>query len=290
MKVLILGASGMLGHMLFAGLLKRGIDVYGSTRTPLHCCKSWQGRLRHGINALDLPSIIALLDEVRPNVLVNAVGLIRQLPEGQEALPCLLVNAVLPHQLLELCRERGIRLIHYSTDCVFDGKAGRPYTEEDRPTATDIYGLTKFLGEVSSPPALTIRTSIIGPELRGKHSLVEWFLAQKKCVSGYTEVIYTGLPTSEHVHILAEYILPRKDLYGLFQVAAEPISKHDLLSLVAAIYQKDIQILPDSSVKEDKRLSGEAFYRATGYIAPPWPEMIAEMHRAHQRNAINFIR
>ncbi len=284
MKILILGASGMLGHMLFSELLERGLDVYGSTRAPLDCRKEYQTRLVSGVDALNMPSVLGVLDTVRPQVLINAVGVIRHLPEGREALPCIQMNAAFPHMLLQACTARNIRLIHYSTDCVFDGKAGRPYTESDRPTASDVYGLTKYLGEVAGPNALTVRTSIIGPELRGKHSLLEWFLAQEGAVRGFTEAIYTGLPTSEHARILAEYILPRPDIAGLYQVAAPAISKYDLLRLIAETYQKPIIITPDKSVQEDKRLSGEAFQALTGYVPPVWTDMLAAMRRVHEKS------
>lgn len=285
MKILVLGASGMLGHMLFAELLERGLDVLGTTRTPMKSCYDWQHRLISGVDASVFTSVLTALNTIKPDVLINAVGLIRHLPEGKEILPCLNINATFPHLLQQTARERGIRLIHYSTDCVFDGKANRPYTEQDRPTASDVYGLTKFLGEVSGSQTVTIRTSIIGPELRGKHSLIEWFLAQHGCVKGYTRAIYTGLPTSEHARILAEYILPHSDIEGLLQVAAEPISKYELLRLVADIYGKTIEVIPDGSVQEDKSLSCEAFKSLTGYEAPAWPEMIRAMREAQLRIA-----
>jgi dTDP-4-dehydrorhamnose reductase len=186
------------------------------------------------------------------------------------------------------CAARGIRCIHYSTDCVFDGKKGRPYTEQDRPTAPDVYGLTKFLGEIGGPSALTIRTSIIGPELRGKHSLLEWFLAQTGRVRGFTGAVYTGLPASEHARILAEHILPRETLQGLYHISASPITKCDLLRLVAQVYEKRIEIVPDDTVQEDRSLSCEAFRAVTGYVAPPWPEMIGAMREAHTRSAAQW--
>lgn len=284
MKVCIIGATGMLGHMLFSELLQYGLDVYGTVRDVRSYQKIWGHRLTGGINVLDKESLSHVLDTISPSVVINAVGLIRHVPEGRKPLPCIQINAEFPHILWQLCNIRGIRCINYSTDCVFDGKAGRPYVEEDRPTATDIYGLTKFLGEIAGPLALTIRTSIIGPELRGRYSLIEWFLAQKNSVRGFTEAIYTGLPTSEHARVLAEYILPHPELEGLYQVSSSPISKYELLNLVARIYQKEITIIPDNTVQEDKRLSCEAFQARTGYKAPAWPDMIKTMREAHIRS------
>ncbi len=288
MKILILGASGMLGHMLFAELLRRGMDVYGSVRRMFACNAAWRARLLPGLDGRDMDTVRRALDTVRPDVCVNAVGLIRQIPEGRQTLPCLFINAVLPWQLLELCRERRIRLVHYSTDCVFDGCKGGPYLEEDIPTATDIYGRTKALGELCGENALTLRTSLLGPELRGKHSLLEWFLAQQGPINGYTDAIYSGLPTSEHARVLAEHILPHADLNGLYQVSARPISKYDLLCLLNAVYEKGIHIAPYAGRGEDKRLSGAAFCRATGYEAPAWPDLLNAMRVAHEKNNIDF--
>lgn len=286
MKICILGVSGMLGHMLFSELLRYGFDVYGTVRGPLLTpAHPYRQRIRENVDALDISSVASSIDALAPNVVINAIGLVRQLPEGREPLPCIQINAAFPHLLWKECAARGIRCINYSTDCVFDGKAGRPYTEQDRPTAPDVYGLTKFLGEIAGPLALTVRTSIIGPELRGKHSLIEWFLAQHSSVRGFTGAIYTGLPTSEHARILAEYILPRPKLEGLFQVSAPPISKYELLRLVAQTYEKSIDIIPDGIVQEDKRLSCEAFAALTGYEPPSWPKMIAAMREAHVSSA-----
>lgn len=288
MKILVLGASGMLGHMLFAELSRRGFDVYGSARRIFPCRPEWRARLRGGLDARDAATVEEALDAVRPDVAINAVGLIRQIPEGREALPCLLINAVFPWQLLELCDRRGIRLIHYSTDCVFDGRKGSPYLEEDTPTATDFYGRTKSLGEVRGENALTLRTSLIGPELRGKHSLLEWFLAQEGSVSGYTDAIYSGLPTSEHARVLADYVLPNAGLNGVYQLSARPLSKYELLCLLNTVYQKELTITPHAHAGEDKRLSGEAFRRATGYEPPAWPVLLEAMRDAHVKNKVDF--
>lgn len=288
MRILILGASGMLGHMLFAELLRRGLDVWGSARTPFACREEWCERLRFGLDARDEASAADVIAEVAPHVVINAVGLVRQLPEGRQPLPCLMVNAVFPWRLQALCAEKGIRLIHYSTDCVFDGLKGSPYVEDDPSTAGDIYGRSKFLGEVVAENALTVRTSIIGPELRGKHSLLEWFLAQEGPVKGYTGSLYTGLPTSEQARVLAEYILPDMSLKGLYHVSAAPITKYDLLRLINTAYCKDSDITPFANPLEDKRLSGEKFREATGYTPPAWPELVEAMRVAHVKNRTDF--
>lgn len=282
MKICILGVTGMLGHMLFSELLVRRFDVYGTAR-KWSGMGDFDGRIVSDVDVMDFQSVENTLDLLQPNVVINAVGLIRQQADGRESLPCIKINAEFPHLLWQACKKRDIRCIHYSTDCVFDGKAGRPYIEEDYPTAHDVYGLTKYLGEIAGPLALTIRTSIIGPELRSKLSLLEWFLAQEGVVKGYTGAIYTGLPTSEHAKILAEVILPNFDLEGLYQVSSTPISKYELLRLIAHVYNKEIEIVPDSLVQEDKRLSCAKFEAQSGYKVRSWPEMIEDMHTVHMR-------
>jgi dTDP-4-dehydrorhamnose reductase len=281
---LILGVTGMLGHVLFRELEESGFNVFGTVRddrtTESFFFPDKQNRLLNAVDACDFLSVTKAIDSINPDVIINCIGLIRQRPEGQEPLPCIEINARFPHLLFTLCRERNIRLIHYSTDCVFDGKKGIPYTEDDPPTARDIYGLTKYLGELREAPALTLRTSLIGPEIRGHRGLLEWFLAQEGHVNGYTHAIFSGLPTCEHARIIREYILPNAHLNGLYHVAAQAISKCDLLRLIAGEYCKKIDIVPDDSVREDKWLNADAFAAVAGYRPPPWSELVKNMRES----------
>jgi dTDP-4-dehydrorhamnose reductase len=171
-------------------------------------------------------------------------------------------------------------LIHVSTDCVFSGSRGN-YRESDTSDATDLYGKSKFIGEVSYPHTITLRTSIIGHELTGNHSLIGWFLAQSGPVKGYTKAIFSGLPTVELARVVRDHVLPNRDLSGLYHVAAEPIDKFDLLNIVAKAYGKDIAIEPDDRVSIDRSLNAERFRAATGYVAPAWPDLIARMRDFH---------
>jgi dTDP-4-dehydrorhamnose reductase len=291
LNILILGVGGMLGHTLFAGLSAHsGLAVYGTVRRPLQsappCMRKAAERILGGVDALRPETVRDAILRARPDAVVNCIGLIRHLPEGQKAFPCIEINARLPHLLLDICAKEGIRLIHYSTDCVFDGRKGAPYREDDPPSATDIYGISKYLGEVGAP-ALTIRTSIIGHELGSGVSLVEWFLARTGTVRGYRQALYTGLPAIEHAAILARHVLPNPGLNGVFHVAADPINKFELLRLIAKAYGKDIAIVPDDSVTVDRRLDASAFQTATGYVPPPWKELVAGMHAAWQSMEYN---
>jgi dTDP-4-dehydrorhamnose reductase len=285
MKISILGASGMLGHTLLYELNKRGFHVTGTVRrvAPLYGLipPSVFTLLREGIDAHNFETIIRYIEETRPDIIVNCIGIIKQLPEGQQALPCIEINAAFPHKLNAICKQFGCRLIHYSSDCVFDGQKKGAYDEEDPVSAKDYYGITKYLGEIRESPALTIRTSIIGHEIRNKLSLIEWFLAQEGIIQGYTQAIYSGLPTAEHARILSEYIIPNIRLNGIFQIASAPISKYDLLRIIAEKYGKKIIINPDNMVHEEKCLSYTKFEAATGYIPPAWPSLIQLMLSQH---------
>jgi dTDP-4-dehydrorhamnose reductase len=182
----------------------------------------------------------------------------------------------LPHRLARLCELIGARLVHFSTDCVFDGAHGS-YTESDRATADDVYGRSKLLGEVDAPHAVTLRTSMIGPELGSYQGLLEWFLAQKATVRGFRRAIFSGVTTLELARVVRDHILPRPDLRGVYHVGAEAISKFDLLTLIGRIYGHDVPIDPDDTFVIDRSLDSSRFRLATGYRAPSWSQMITEM-------------
>ena len=169
------------------------------------------------------------------------------------------------------------RFIHMSTDCVFSGRDGL-YRESDFADADDLYGRSKYLGEVDYPNAITLRTSIIGHELGGgARSLVGWFLAQDGSVQGYSKAIFSGLPTVELARVIKDYVLPRPEMNGLWHVSAEPIDKLELLRLVAKAYGKQIEIRPDDSVRIDRSLNSDRFRAETGFEPLPWPELVRSM-------------
>ncbi len=283
MKVIILGAGGMLGHQLWLRLAPEA-EVLGTLRGPLPPLEMRQSatrRLLTGVDALDEEGLHRLLRTERPDVLVNAVGLIKQLPEGKLAEPCIRLNSLLPHVLHRICRDTSTRLIHISTDCVFSGAKGA-YTEADLPDAEDVYGRSKALGEVVAKDALTIRTSIIGHELKQGLSLLEWFLKQKSAVTGFAGVFYNGLTTVELASLISTHILPNPDLTGLLQAASEPIDKYSLLKLFADSYHHEIEIHRASEPVFDKTLKADRLHELTGYKAPPWPVMIQSMAEAYR--------
>ncbi|WP_244536246.1 SDR family oxidoreductase [Hyphomicrobium sp. NDB2Meth4] len=286
-KTLILGASGMLGSTVFRAFhgwpQHEVLATIRSATSLKHFSDEQQQSLLTNIDVLDSDSLIEVLGSFKPDVIINCVGLIKQLSASKDPLVALPLNALFPHKLARLANLAGIRLIHLSTDCVFSGKTGN-YTEESAADATDLYGVSKYLGEiVDYPMAVTLRTSIIGRELCSSHSLVDWFLSQKVQTLGYEKAIFSGLPTCELAAVIRDVVIPRKDLKGLYHVSARPISKYDLLQLIAAEYGKDIQIVPDDQVVIDRSLNSTKFSTATGYVAPEWPELIRRMHNADSR-------
>lgn len=281
-RVLILGVTGMLGSAVFKTFSSDPAhDVWGTLRRApeRHSFgEESRERLLVGVDVLDQDSLVAAIAKVRPDVVINCVGLIKQLADAKDPLTALPINAMLPHRLAHLCALSSARLIHISTDCVFSGRKGG-YKESDVSDAEDLYGKSKYIGELHDiPNAVTLRTSIIGHELNSNHSLVDWFLAQEDSVRGFSRAVFSGLPTVELARVMKDFVLPHPELNGLYHVAAEPIAKLDLLSLIASQYGKSIEILPDAALVIDRSLNSERFTQATGYKAPTWPRLIELMH------------
>ncbi|WP_115703672.1 dTDP-4-dehydrorhamnose reductase family protein [Legionella sainthelensi] len=285
MKILVLGITGMLGSAVFHTFNQqhKDFEVWGTLRSKeglKYFPSAFHSFLISDIDVLNLDALCGVLEQVRPNVVINCIGLIKQLSSARDPLSALPINAMLPHQLARLCQLAGARLIHISTDCVFSGKKGF-YTENDNSDAEDLYGKSKFIGEITeSSNAITLRTSIIGHEFNSKTALVEWFLSQEIATKGYVNAIFSGLPTFELARVMRDYVIPKPELCGLYHVAAAPISKYKLLSLIAEIYKKKISIIADEEIRIDRSLNGERFKNATGYDAPDWSQLIALMYES----------
>jgi len=283
-KVLILGGTGMLGHTLFTQLsLQKNLDVYATARTSnglsLWFSPDLVKKIRADVDADNFDTVIRAFASIQPDIVINCIGLIKQLPMASDPLSAITINSLLPHRISMICRSAGARMIHISTDCVFDGKKGN-YKEQDTPNADDLYGRSKCLGEVSyTPHCLTLRTSIIGHELKGKLGLIEWFLAQQGKVRGFTKVIYSGFPTIEFARIIDNYVLPNNELIGVYHVSSDSISKYDLLKLVAIKYDKKIEIEPYDDFRQNRSLDSSLFSRLTGYVPPSWPELVDKMYQ-----------
>ncbi len=282
-RILILGGAGMLGHLLLRYLSSSPeYDVYATARSlaglEKHFPEDLFVRFRpDSVDANYFDSVIRALASIRPDVVINCIGIIKQLPGASDPLTAITVNALLPHRISLISQTAGARLIHISTDCVFNGKKGM-YTENDQSNAEDLYGRAKFLGEVAYPHCVTLRTSIIGHELKGGYGLIEWFLAQTQKVRGFRKAIYSGVPTIELARIIRDYVLPNPDLSGIYHVSSEPISKYDLLSSVAERYGKEIEIEPYNDFVQDRSMDSTIFREKTGYKPPSWDKLIEMMH------------
>lgn len=279
--ILVLGASGMLGNAVLRYFATKteheAVGIVRSAGSARLLPESLYDRVALGGDVDDVDALVRMFDRHRPTVVVNCVGLVKQLDDSRDPLAAIPVNAVLPHRLARLCALAGARLIHLSTDCVFAGEKGM-YRESDLPDAQDVYGRTKLLGEVDYPHALTLRTSIIGHELASHHSLVCWFLSQKNAVRGFSQAIFSGLPTVEIARVIDRYVLDRPELRGLYHLSSEPIDKFSLLQLIAKRYGKDIEITDDRALVIDRSLNSTRFRSATGYQPEPWPDLVRRMH------------
>lgn len=280
MRILILGGSGMLGHRLWINLSKEHetwVTVRGEASKIPDLAEFPRKYIRTDVDALNFDQVTRALASIQPDLVINCIGLIKQMGHiARDPIFSISLNSLLPHRISLICRTARIRLIHISTDCVFNGKKGH-YTEDDPSDAEDLYGRTKFLGEVSYPHTITLRTSIIGRELKAHLGLIEWFLAQKGEIQGYKKAIYSGFTTDELSNIILRYVIPHSDLSGVYHVSSDLISKFDLLTLVKEAYRHDVTILPNEEFALDRSLVSPRFKLATGYAPPSWPEMIETM-------------
>jgi dTDP-4-dehydrorhamnose reductase len=284
MKVLVLGGEGMLGHKTFE-VLGRRFEVYATFLDPRGIWREFPqyadvpaGRLLTGVDALDFATVERAVAEARPDAIINCIGIIKQVQQASDAVLTISLNSLFPHRLAGLCQAAGIRLVHMSTDCVFSGRKGTAYNEDDLPDPDDLYGRSKLLGEVDRPGCLTVRTSIFGRDFLKQDALLEWFLSNRGGrVRGYTNAVYSGFPTQVLARIIGDLLAEQPGLSGLMQIASTPITKYALLTQVKEAMHLDIEIDPYDDPPCDRSLSAERFVRATGYRIPAWPEMVAEL-------------
>lgn len=280
-RLLVLGASGMLGNAALRVFAEDpGFEVFGSLRSA-GVIKTLQpkapaAQFVAGVDVESLDSLTRLFAQVQPDVVINCIGVVKQLAEADDPLTAIPINALLPHRLARLAQVAGARLVHVSTDCVFSGKKGG-YVEADPSDAYDLYGRSKLMGEVDYENAVTLRTSIIGHELASAHGLVGWFLSQEGPVRGFTKAVFSGLPTVELARVIKDHVLPHPELRGTWHVSAAPVDKYALLKLVAAEYGRSNEIAPDDKLVIDRSLDSTRFRAATGYAPPAWPELVRRM-------------
>lgn len=280
MKILIIGGSGMLGHKLVQ-IFKEKFDVWTTIKSDFNKYKKFgildKKKTIENLNVEDLKSVEKVINKIRPDVIINAVGIIKQIQTSQDVVKTLTINSIFPHNLAIIAEKNQARLINISTDCVFNGKKGN-YEETDLSDAVDLYGRSKNLGEVEGKNCLTLRTSIIGRELKTSHSLVEWFLSnQGKKVKGFINAVYSGFPTIVFADILADLLVNHKNLDGIYHLSSQPINKFELLKLIKSAYKADIEIEPFAEFKIDRSLDSTKLRRKIGFEPISWKKMIEVM-------------
>jgi dTDP-4-dehydrorhamnose reductase len=230
-----------------------------------------------GVDVRDAERLIETVADFQPEAIVNCVGIVKQREEAKASLPSIEINSLLPHRLALITQTAQCRLILMSTDCVFSGRKG-DYTEDDIADAEDLYGRSKLLGEVVEPGCITLRTSIIGPELSRKVGLLEWFIAQRgQKISGFRRAIYSGFTTLEMSRVIETLLVEHPRASGLYHVSSEPISKYHLLVKVNAALKLGTTIEPDDAFICDRSLDSSRFRKDFEYQPPSWDEMIAEL-------------
>jgi dTDP-4-dehydrorhamnose reductase len=279
-KVLVLGGAGMLGHKVLQVCGPR-FEVWATFRGDVDRYVSLglisRDRVVTGVDAMKFETVEQAIREVRPDFVINCIGVVKQLAEGHDPIISISVNSLLPHRVAAVCRDVGARVIHVSTDCVFSGRKGM-YVESDPSDAEDLYGRSKLLGEVAGENALTLRTSIIGREVRTTTGLVEWFLSNRGgAANGFSEAIYSGLTTLALSSLIAELMEREEPLHGLYQVSSEPINKYDLLLLLNEAFGANVMIRRSTELRIDRSLDSTRFREVAGWQPATWPEMVAAL-------------
>ena len=279
MKVIILGAGGMFGNTLIKTISQdSNYTVYGTLRNETKFFdKNPSIKIFKNISCEKISDLREIFIQIKPDIIINCIGVVKQLKEANDPELSIFTNSLFPHQLYKLSNEISARLIHISTDCVFSGKQGL-YSENDKPDPSDSYGLSKLLGEINTENALTIRTSMIGHSINSNHGLIDWFLEQNLKIKGYRKAIFSGLTTLELSNVILKYVLTDNSLNGIIHISNVPISKFDLLNLVSRVYKKSIIISPDDNLILDRSLNSRKFLEHSGYNPPSWKKMIEEMY------------
>ena len=280
LKVLILGGDGMLGHM-FLKKFKKEHEVLATVRRQQpDTSKLYQENISDYIYNVDATNYISIEKSFQlfsPDFVINCIGLTKSLCVKKDTANAIYLNALFPHMLLKTCKKYDVKLVQFSSDCIFSGDDGA-YEEASVPDSKDLYGLSKTLGEVNSSQCLTIRKSTIGLERYTSHGLIEWFLDATGTIKGYTNALYSGITSSELVRVVDFVICRKSFLSGIVNIASEPISKYSLLKRLSILLERDdIKIEEDSSFKCDRSLNGNKFESITGYKVPSWDNMLYEL-------------
>jgi dTDP-4-dehydrorhamnose reductase len=276
MKIIVLGANGMIGSAVFYILSsKKEWDVFGLVRNKKGIPKDTKLNVKKINSLMDIYNVI---NKLNPHVVINAIGVTKHLSDINDKTSSIYINSYFPNKLADYCKLNNIRLIHISTDCVFSGLKGN-YNEYDISDANDFYGKTKSLGEINNRESLTLRTSTIGHELFSQNGLLEWFLSQKKSCQGFSNAQFSGLTNVEFALVIKNYVLTKPSLSGLYNVGGATINKYMLLQIISEVYKTRINIIKDDNFVINRSLNSKKFYTDTGYIAPSWKVLINEMYK-----------
>lgn len=279
-KILILGANGMLGGSLHRYFSNTKNSVVGTVRSK-EALEQLTGmgfdNIISGIDVTDYAVLESTISKIKPDYVFNCIGLIKQLSHSELPVPAIEINSLLPHKIAEICTKHDSRLVHFSTDCVFSGSTGG-YIESSVPDATDLYGRSKLLGEVSYGKHLTLRTSIIGHELNSNVSLVDWFLSQTKTVKGFSNAIFSGLPTCYVAEFLEKYVICNPSLSGMYHLSAEPIDKYSLLLLIKDKYKIELDVIDYPDFTIDRSLNSDSLRDLLNFQPLAWPDLIEKMN------------
>ena len=282
MKIIILGASGLIGHKLLHTFKNSDHEIFGIIHGKkndfLNIEFLQEDSILEEFNILDFIKLEGIFDAIKPDVVLNCVGITKRKEEVNNLEYTIEVNSLFPHKLANLAKRMNFRVIHFSTDCVFNGETGN-YNEESNTTGEDIYGKTKALGEIKYPHTLTVRSSFIGRELTGQTELLEWLISQNgKTIKGFTKAMYSGVSTTFMSRVILDIMENYPKLSNLYQLATpEPISKYDLLCLARDSFSLDIEIVPDDTFEIQPTLNGKKLRKAMNLTIPSWEEMMNEL-------------
>jgi len=281
MRVIILGTSGLIGHKLLQEL-STDLEVFGT----LHYSKKHYGDISlfsgpniiENIDASNFELLKGVLLAINPDVILNCIGITKRKINTNNIIETLNINSVFPHKLADWAKINQKRVLHFSTDCVFDGRVGN-YTEVSITTAEDIYGKSKALGEINYNHCLTIRSSFIGQELFDKTELLDWFLTQNgKQIKGFKNTLYSGVSTIFMANVVKKIIMNFPNLSGLYQLAPDkPISKYDLLLIAKETFNIDVEIIPDYENVHRPTLDASKLKRKINLTVPSWETMMREL-------------
>ena len=282
MKILILGADGMIGHKISQNLYDTEHFLILNSRNNSEKLKEFFPKASLIHYDLLKQDVTVLLNDINPELIINCAGI--TIRRGAEIIGnTIKINQKLPHTINKWCLKNSKKLIHFSTDCVYSGTKGN-YTELDLVDAFDNYGLTKGKGEVQSQNTLTIRSSIIGRELFNKTELLEWLIGERgKSVRGFSHVIYSGVTNLYMANLIKELISEGLKMSGIFNISSPPISKYDLLNKLNRVFNLDLIIEKDDSKKSDKSLKSNKFFSKNYYHKPNWDDMINELFQDSEK-------